>query len=534
MTSTATARGKARKSEVARYQMYIDGKFVDAKSGKTFDVYDPVHRRRDRHLPGRRRRGRRPAPRRRRTAAFYDGWRSASARRSAAGSCSGWPSGSAPDGPSWRELETLNSGKPIVESEYDMDDAATCFEYYGGLATKINGEVLPVPGRRRRLCHAGADGGGGPDHPVELSAADGRLEDRARARGRLHRGAQAGRADAAHHPRSWPRTSRRWVCRPAWSTSSPATARARARRSSPIPTCGRSPSPAAPRSARSSCGTPPTSSSGSRSSWAASRPTSSSATPTSRTRWTAPSSAPSSTRARSARPGAACWCSRTSTRSSWTPPRPRRRPSSSAPGMDRETKMGPLVSAEQRDRVASYLKVGRGEAKVAVGRRDAQAVREGLVRRAHHLLRRGQLGQDRPGGDLRPGDERHPVQGRGRGDPDRQRDAVRPRGRGVDPGHLQGVPGGEGARGRDRVGQPHAADLRRGAVGRLQGVAASAASSATGESRSTWRRSRCSSTWTRSRSAGTEARLSSRATPCHPERSEGSCPPWQDPSLRSG
>jgi betaine-aldehyde dehydrogenase len=37
------------------------------------------------------------------------------------------------------------------------------------------------------------------------------------------------------------------------------------------------------------------------------------------------------------------------------------------PGVDRETKMGPLVSAEQRDRVAGYLKVGRGEAKVAVG-----------------------------------------------------------------------------------------------------------------------------------------------------------------------
>ena len=41
MTSTATARGKARKSEVTPYQMYIDGKFVDAKTGKTFDVYDP-------------------------------------------------------------------------------------------------------------------------------------------------------------------------------------------------------------------------------------------------------------------------------------------------------------------------------------------------------------------------------------------------------------------------------------------------------------------------------------------------------------
>jgi betaine-aldehyde dehydrogenase len=43
------------------------------------------------------------------------------------------------------ELETLNSGKPIVESEYDIADVATCFEYYGGLATKIHGEVMPVP-----------------------------------------------------------------------------------------------------------------------------------------------------------------------------------------------------------------------------------------------------------------------------------------------------------------------------------------------------------------------------------------------------
>jgi len=43
------------------------------------------------------------------------------------------------------ELETLNTGKPIVESEFDMADTATCLEYYGGLATKIHGETLPVP-----------------------------------------------------------------------------------------------------------------------------------------------------------------------------------------------------------------------------------------------------------------------------------------------------------------------------------------------------------------------------------------------------
>jgi betaine-aldehyde dehydrogenase len=43
------------------------------------------------------------------------------------------------------ELETRNTGKPIVEAELDLDDVAACFEYYGGLATKIHGDVLPVP-----------------------------------------------------------------------------------------------------------------------------------------------------------------------------------------------------------------------------------------------------------------------------------------------------------------------------------------------------------------------------------------------------
>ncbi|PYQ94141.1 MAG: aldehyde dehydrogenase [Acidobacteria bacterium] len=38
-----------------------------------------------------------------------------------------------------------NTGKPIVESEFDIGDVATCFEYYGGLATKIHGDVIPIP-----------------------------------------------------------------------------------------------------------------------------------------------------------------------------------------------------------------------------------------------------------------------------------------------------------------------------------------------------------------------------------------------------
>jgi betaine-aldehyde dehydrogenase len=144
MTTTAAARGKTRKSGSAPYQMYVDGKFVDAVSGKRLDVYDPSTEAVVATVPAG---GPEDVDRAVKAAhlAFYDGgWRSVSAqergrvlfrlaeriraRRS-----------------ELAELETINSGKPIVESEYDVDDAATCYEYYGGLATKINGEVLPVP-----------------------------------------------------------------------------------------------------------------------------------------------------------------------------------------------------------------------------------------------------------------------------------------------------------------------------------------------------------------------------------------------------
>jgi betaine-aldehyde dehydrogenase len=42
-------------------------------------------------------------------------------------------------------VETRNNGKPIVEAECDVEDAAACFEYYASLASTIRGDVLPVP-----------------------------------------------------------------------------------------------------------------------------------------------------------------------------------------------------------------------------------------------------------------------------------------------------------------------------------------------------------------------------------------------------
>ncbi|HTC24047.1 MAG TPA: aldehyde dehydrogenase family protein [Gemmatimonadales bacterium] len=144
MTTSAKTRQKAAKSgKAAAYRMYIDGKFVDGRGGKTFDVYDPASEEVIATCPAG---GADDIDRAVKAAhrAFYGGWKTTTAqergrvllrlaeriraRRS-----------------ELAELETRNSGKPIAESEYDMDDTATCFEYYGGLATKINGEVLPVP-----------------------------------------------------------------------------------------------------------------------------------------------------------------------------------------------------------------------------------------------------------------------------------------------------------------------------------------------------------------------------------------------------
>jgi aldehyde dehydrogenase (NAD+) len=45
-------------------------------------------------------------------------------------------------------LETSNQGKPLREAKADILYAAQTFEYYAGLTDKIQGETIPVPGER--------------------------------------------------------------------------------------------------------------------------------------------------------------------------------------------------------------------------------------------------------------------------------------------------------------------------------------------------------------------------------------------------
>jgi betaine-aldehyde dehydrogenase len=123
--------------------MYSGGQWVAAASGRTMDVIDPSSEQVIAKVPAA---GAADVDRavKAARAAFQGGWKDATAQergrvllrlaeRIRARKAE------------LAEIETRNNGKPIVESEYDIDDTATCFEYYGGLATKIHGEVLPVP-----------------------------------------------------------------------------------------------------------------------------------------------------------------------------------------------------------------------------------------------------------------------------------------------------------------------------------------------------------------------------------------------------
>lgn len=129
-----------------KYQLFIDGQWVDAESGKTFKTPNPATGDTlaevaeadkadiDKAVAAARR-------------AFEGKWSKLSARdrgrllyrlsqlieeRSA----------------DLAALETADNGKPIKESIYiDLPQVVENFEYFAGWATKIEGETIPVPGR---------------------------------------------------------------------------------------------------------------------------------------------------------------------------------------------------------------------------------------------------------------------------------------------------------------------------------------------------------------------------------------------------
>jgi betaine-aldehyde dehydrogenase len=127
-----------------KYNLFINGQFVESRSKKTFEAINPANQEVMGVFP---------------EADGEDVNRAVQAARECFDSGS-WPGKTHQErgrilfkiaeiirsrSEELAKLECYNTGKPIVEAEFDIADAATCFEYYGGLANKIHGEVLPVP-----------------------------------------------------------------------------------------------------------------------------------------------------------------------------------------------------------------------------------------------------------------------------------------------------------------------------------------------------------------------------------------------------
>ena len=132
------------KAQVQTYKMFVNGEWVASNSGKTFPVCDPSTEEVVAQVP---------------EADAKDVDRAVAAAKSAFED-GPWSQTTAQDrgrilhkladkiraeAAKLAEIEARNCGKPIVEAEYDINDVATCFEYYAGLANKITGHVNPVP-----------------------------------------------------------------------------------------------------------------------------------------------------------------------------------------------------------------------------------------------------------------------------------------------------------------------------------------------------------------------------------------------------
>jgi betaine-aldehyde dehydrogenase len=132
------------KTEVRTYQMYVNGEWVESMSSKTFLVYDPATEEVIAQVPDSNADDVNRAVAAAKTA-FDDGPWASTTPQERGRVLFRLAEKIRQNATSLSELEARNCGKPIVEAEYDINDVVTCFEYYGGLATKILGYVNPVP-----------------------------------------------------------------------------------------------------------------------------------------------------------------------------------------------------------------------------------------------------------------------------------------------------------------------------------------------------------------------------------------------------
>ncbi len=127
-----------------RYQMLIGGSWVDSASGETRTLHDPANGEVVATVPESGREDARRAIDAAREAFDRGPWRKTSALDRAKLL---FKLGDAinREADALARLEVRSCGKPLAEAQFDVADAANCFEFYGGLATKIHGETMSVP-----------------------------------------------------------------------------------------------------------------------------------------------------------------------------------------------------------------------------------------------------------------------------------------------------------------------------------------------------------------------------------------------------
>ncbi|HEU4917683.1 MAG TPA: aldehyde dehydrogenase family protein [Acidimicrobiia bacterium] len=125
-------------------QLYIDGRWVDSRSGEHLDTMNPATGEvLDRVASAGREDAEAAVMAARR--AFDDGtWGPQSAPRARSALLLRVAELIRRDRDRLAELETLDNGKPLGDAYWDVDEAAYMFEYYAGWATKVMGSIPPV------------------------------------------------------------------------------------------------------------------------------------------------------------------------------------------------------------------------------------------------------------------------------------------------------------------------------------------------------------------------------------------------------
>jgi aldehyde dehydrogenase (NAD+) len=139
MTDTATL-------DIQPGRLFIGGEWQDAASGETFDTINPATAEPLTHVAAAAAEDVDRAVRAARAAFEADSWQKLDARKrgkllyAIADQLEGRADELA-------RLETMDNGKPVREARMiDIKESIDCFRYYAGWADKISGDVIPVPG----------------------------------------------------------------------------------------------------------------------------------------------------------------------------------------------------------------------------------------------------------------------------------------------------------------------------------------------------------------------------------------------------